>query len=117
VERLKEKYGKLKILMENLGPFVGNEQDKVHEVSTPLTELSGKPPKRRSSLSGFAGPQYLKSIVLGRPLDDAETALRDVRQLLLTAAQAWWASAETQCRQRSARTLKGAGNGLRPKQL
>ncbi|MBK6927240.1 MAG: hypothetical protein IPH15_06655 [Comamonadaceae bacterium] len=47
MEKLKDRYGKLKTLMNNLGPFVGGEQDKVHEILELFDRVTKETGKRR----------------------------------------------------------------------
>lgn len=105
VERLKEKYGKLKVLMENLGPFVGNEQDKVHEVLDVFDRIAREVSEEASLTQRLQVLNTQEYRLLLQAADDADASLSTVRQLLLTAAQAV-GSAETECRQRSEDTRK-----------
>lgn len=86
LERLKDLYGKLLTLLNNLGPFVGNEQDKVQEVLATFDRVL-KEAKDEADLSRrleeLDTEEYRQLV---QAAADAEAALAAAREKLLEAA-------------------------------
>lgn len=105
VDALKERYTKLKALLNNLAPFVGGEQDKVQEILETfdrMTKEAGEEGDLMRRLKALDTDEYR---LLVQAAQDAEAALGKVREQLLAAAQAVGA-AETACQQKSEDTKK-----------
>ena len=103
VEKLKDRYGKLKTLMNNLGPFVGGEQDKVHEILElfdRVTKETGEEADLARRLQALDTEEYR---LLVQAANDADAAVNALREQLLKAVQAVGA-AETEFRQKRADT-------------
>lgn len=105
VDALKERYAKLKVLLNNLGPFVGGEDDKVHETLEAFDRVSKEADdeadltRRLQALDTEEYRQLVKSA------EEAEAAVTVARRKLLAAAQAVGAS-ETECQQKKEETKK-----------
>lgn len=100
IDALKERYAKLKLLLNNLGPFVGGEQDKVDEileVFDRVTKEVGNEADLTRRLQALDTEEYRQLV---QTVGEAETAVAEARQQLLAAAQAVGA-AETACKQKS----------------
>ncbi|HFF2829687.1 TPA: SbcC/MukB-like Walker B domain-containing protein [Stenotrophomonas maltophilia] len=99
IEELKERYTKLKTLLNNLGPFVGGEQDKVGDileiVERVVKEIRDEADLTRR-LRALDTEEYRRLV---QALEEAEAALTEARSQLLVAAQAVGA-AETAHQQR-----------------
>lgn len=121
LERLKHLYGKLVALLNNLGPFVGNEQDKVHEVLANFDRVL-KEAKDEADLSRRLEDLDTEEYrLLVEAAATAEAALSDARQQLLGAEKAVGAAEtahqqkieETGKRREGARTQKALAEAAR----
>lgn len=105
VETLRDRYGKLKLLMNNLGPFVGAEQDKVHEILETFDRVAQEANNETELMERLQALDTTEYRQLVQVAADAEAALNVLRNQHLETVQAVGA-AETQCRQKSADTQK-----------
>lgn len=88
IEQLRQRYGKLKTLFNNLGPFVGGEQDKVQEILANfdrVTKEAGDEANLTQRLQALDTEQYRQLV---QAAQEAEKALNDKRQQQIAAAQA-----------------------------
>lgn len=86
LEKLKDLYGKLLMLLNNLGPFVGTEQDKIQEVLANFDRVlkeAGDEADLTRRLEDLNTEEY-RQLVQGAA--DAEAALAAAREKLLKAA-------------------------------
>lgn len=105
VEALKDRYAKLKVLLNNLSPFVGGEQDKVLDILEAFDRLSRETSDEADlaqRLQTLDTEEYRQLVQAAEEADAAVTALR---KLQLDKVQAVGA-AETECRQKSEDTKK-----------
>lgn len=103
VDALKGRYEKLKVLLNNLAPFAGGEQDKVQEILETfdrMTKEAGDEVDLKRRLEALDTEEYRRLV---QAASDAEAALGTVRNELLDAAQAV-GSAETACKQKNGET-------------
>lgn len=105
VEKLKDRYGKLKTLMNNLGPFVGGEQDKVHEILEAFDRTAKEASDEADLMRRLHALDTEEYRQLVQVAEEADAAVVEVRKQLLAAAQAVGA-AETACQQKSEDTKK-----------
>ncbi len=116
VEALKDRYAKLKVLLNNLSPFVGGEQDKVLDILEAFDRLS------RETNDEVALTQRLQALdteeyrQLVQAAADADAAVTALRELQLETVQAVGA-AETECRQKSEDTKKKQALALTQKEI
>lgn len=116
VEALKDRYAKLKVLLNNLSPFVGGEQDKVLDILEAFDRLS------RETNDEAALTQRLQALdteeyrQLVQAAADADAAVTALRELQLETVQAVGA-AETECRQKSEDTKKKQVLALTQKEI
>lgn len=105
IEALKETYAKLKVLLNNLGPFVGGEQDKINDILDifdRVTKEAGDEEDLARRLQALDTEEYRQLI---QAAEAAQANLAETRQQLLTAAQAVGA-AGTAYQQKSEDTKK-----------
>jgi uncharacterized protein YPO0396 len=105
IDALKERYAKLKVLLNNLGPFVGGEQDKVHEILEIFDRVvkdAGDEAVLTRRLQALDTEEYRQLVQVA---EAAEAGVVEVRTQLLRAAQAVGA-AETACQQKSEDTKR-----------
>ncbi len=105
IDALKERYAKLKVLLNNLGPFVGGEQDKVHEILEIFDRVAKDADDEAAltrRLQALDTEEYRQLVQVA---EVAEAAVVEVRKLLLAAAQGVGA-AETACQQKIEDTKK-----------
>lgn len=105
VETLKDRYAKLKVLLNNLSPFVGGEQDKVLdilEVFDRITREASDEVDLTQRLQALNTEEYRQLVQVAEEADAAVTALR---KLQLDTVQAVGA-AEAECLQKSEDTKK-----------
>lgn len=103
VERLQERYGKLKLLLNNLGPFVGGEQDKVQEILETFDRIARDAADEADltqRLQALDTEEYRRLV---RTATEAEAALAEMRKQLLATVQAV-GSAQTACQTKSEAT-------------
>lgn len=121
VEKLKDRYGKLKTLMNNLGPFVGGEQDKVHEILEIFDRVAKETTEETDLARRLQALDTEEYRLLVQAAKDADAVVNALREQLLKAVQAVGA-AETECRQKRddtekrqtwAVTQKGIAEGAR----
>lgn len=105
IDGLTKTYTKLKELLNNLGPFVGGEQDKVHEVLEIFDRMTKEVADEEDLTQRLQALDTEEYRQLVQVADAAEATLGDVRKQLLAAAQAVGA-AETACQQKSEDTKK-----------
>jgi uncharacterized protein YPO0396 len=102
---LKDRYGTLKTLMNNLGPFVGGEQDKARELLETfdrVTKEAGEEAELKRRLQALDTDEYR---LLVQAAEKADAAVGTLRNQHLKAVQAVGA-AETECRQKAEDTKK-----------
>ncbi|MBB4756850.1 hypothetical protein XarjCFBP7653_08050 [Xanthomonas arboricola] len=105
VDELKDQYGKLKQLLNNLSPFVGGEQDKVQDILEAFDRISKEARDEADltrRLQALDTEEYRQLVQAAKEADAAVNALREQQ---LKAAQAVGA-AETECRQKNEDTKK-----------
>jgi len=105
VDELKDQYGKLKQLLNNLSPFVGGEQDKVQDILDAFDRISNEARDEADltrRLQALDTEEYRQLVQAAKEADAAVNALRKQQ---LKAAQAVGA-AETECRQKNEDTKK-----------
>ncbi|MGX6566037.1 SbcC/MukB-like Walker B domain-containing protein [Cupriavidus necator] len=105
VDALKDRYDKLKLLLNNLGPFVGGEQDKVHEILEAFDRVAkeaGDEADLARRLQALDTEEYRQLVQV---TEAAEATVVEMRKQLLAAAQAVGA-AETASQQKSEDTQK-----------
>lgn len=105
LDNLKDRYGKLKTLMNNLGPFVGGEQDKVRELLESFDRVAreaGDEAELKRRLQALDTEEYR---LLVQAAETADAAMVTLRNQQLEAVQAVGA-AETECRQKAEDTKK-----------
>ncbi|PZQ10813.1 SbcC/MukB-like Walker B domain-containing protein [Pseudoxanthomonas winnipegensis] len=105
VEALRDRYAKLKVLLNNLGPFVGGEQDKVQEILEIFDRLTKDAKEEAALIRRLQALDTEEYRQLVQVAEAAEAAVVEVRKQLLAAAQAVGA-AETACHQKSEDTKK-----------
>jgi len=105
VEALKDRYAKLQVLLNNLGPFVGGEQDKVHEILEAFDRVTKEADNEADLTRRLQALDTEEYRQLVKAAEDADAAVGTVRQQLLAAVQAVGA-AETSCQQKSEETKK-----------
>lgn len=105
IDALKERYAKLKVLLNNLGPFVGGEQDKVHEILEIFDRVVKDADNEAALTRRLQALDTEEYRLLVQVAEAAEAAVVEVRKQLLVAAQAVGA-AETACQQKSEDTKK-----------
>lgn len=105
VEALKEKYAKLKVLLNNLGPFVGGEQDKVQDILEAFDRISKETSDEEDLTQRLQALDTEEYRQLVRAAEEAEVAVIASRKQQLNAVQAVGA-AETECRQKSEDTKR-----------
>ncbi|WP_175779630.1 SbcC/MukB-like Walker B domain-containing protein [Burkholderia anthina] len=99
IDDLKERYAKLKQLLNNLGPFVGGEQEKIHEVLEIFDRVIKEAADEEDltqRLQALDTDEYRHLVHVAQA---AEATLGNVRKQLLAAAEAVGA-AETACQQK-----------------
>jgi len=105
VEALKDKYAKLKVLLNNLGPFVGGEQDKVQEVLDTFDRISKEANDEvelTRRLQALDTEEYRQLV---QAVEKANAAVIALRKQQLDAVEAVGA-AVTECRQKNEDTKK-----------
>lgn len=105
VERLQDRYAKLKLLLNTLGPFVGGEQDKVQEILASFDRVAkeaGDEAELTRRLQALDTEEYRQLVMAAK---EAEVAVAAMREQLLAAVQAVGA-AQTACQQKSEETKK-----------
>ncbi len=105
VDVLKDRYAKLKLLLNNLGPFVGGEQDKVYDILgifDQVTKEAGDEADLTRRLQALDTEEYRQLVQMAM---EAEAAVIKMREQLLVAAQAVGA-AETARQQKNEDTKK-----------
>lgn len=116
IDALKGRYAKLKALLNNLGPFVGEEQDKVQEI----LEIFDREAKEASDeadltrrLQALDTEEYRQLVQVA---EAAEAAVVEVRKQLITAAEAI-GRAEKTCQQKNEETRKAQDRALTQKEI
>ncbi|WP_266171218.1 SbcC/MukB-like Walker B domain-containing protein [Dyella subtropica] len=105
IDELKDRYAKLKVLLNNLGPFVGGEQDKVRdilEIVDRVTKETRDEVDLTRRLQALDTEEYR---LLVQTVQEAEATVAEARKQLLIAARAVGA-AETAHLQKSEDTQK-----------
>jgi chromosome segregation protein len=105
VDKLKDRYAKLKTLMNSLGPFVGGEQDKILDILENfdrITKEASEEVSLRQRLQALDTEEYR---MLVQAVEDADASLAGLREQHSAAVQAVGA-AEVECRQKSEDTKK-----------
>lgn len=105
LDDLKDRYGRLKTLMNNLGPFVGGEQDKVRElleIFDRVTKEAGNEAELTRRLQALDTEEYR---LLVQAAETADAAVGTLRNQHLETVEAVGA-AETECRQKAEDTKK-----------
>jgi chromosome segregation protein len=116
VEVLKDRYAKLKALLNNLGPFVGGEQEKVREVLEIFDRAAkeaGDEAELTRRLQALDTEEYRQLV---RAAEDVETSLAKMREQLLAMAQAVGA-VETACQQKSEETKRRRSWAINQKEI
>lgn len=105
VETLKDRYAKLKALLNNLSPFVGGEQDKVLDILEAFDRLSREASDEvdlTQRLQALNTEEYRHLVQVAEEADAAVTALRELQLGTVQAVGA----AEAECLQKSEDTKK-----------
>lgn len=105
LDGLKGRFGKLKTLMNNLGPFVGGEQDKVHEILENFDRVTKEASDEADLTRRLQALDTEEYRLLVHAVEEADAAVAALRRQQLEAVQAVGA-AETECRQKSVETKK-----------
>lgn len=105
VDALKDRYAKLKVLLNNLGPFVGEEQDKVHEILEVFDRVRKEADDDADLTQRLQALDTEEYRLLVKAAEEAKAAVTLLRQQLLTAVQAVGA-ADTACQQKSEESKK-----------
>lgn len=116
VEALKDRYAKLKVLLNNLSPFVGGEQDKVLDILEAFDRLSRETNDEAAltqRLQALDTEEYRQLVQATAEADAAVTALRELQLETVQAVGA----AETECRQKSEDTKKKQALALTQKEI
>ena len=116
VETLKDRYAKLKVLLNNLSPFVGGEQDKVLDILEAFDRLSRETNDEAAltqRLQALDTEEYRQLVQAAAEADAAVTALRELQLETVQAVGA----AETECRQKSEDTKKKQALALTQKEI
>lgn len=116
VEALKDRYAKLKVLLNNLSPFVGGEQDKVLDILEAFDRLSRETNDEAAltqRLQALDTEEYRQLVQAAAEADAAVTALRELQLETVQAVGA----AETECRQKSEDTKKKQALALTQKEI
>lgn len=116
VDALKDRYAKLKVLLNNLSPFVGGEQDKVLDILEAFDRLSRETNDEAAlaqRLQALDTEEYRQLVQAAAEADAAVTALRELHLETVQAVGA----AETECRQKSEDTKKKQALALTQKEI
>ncbi|MEE5091274.1 SbcC/MukB-like Walker B domain-containing protein [Xanthomonas euvesicatoria] len=105
IDALKDRYAKLKVLLNNLGPFVGGEQDKVHEILEIFDQVAKEAGDEADLTRRLQALDTQEYRLLVQAAVEAETAVAAAREQLIAAATAVGA-AEKAREQRSEDTKK-----------
>jgi chromosome segregation protein len=100
IDSLKDRYDKLKLLLNNLGPFVGSEQDKVHEILETFDRVAHEASNEANLMRRLQALDTEEYRQLVQVAEAAEATVVEMRELLIAAAQAVGA-AEKACQQKS----------------
>ncbi|RXV65390.1 hypothetical protein D1006_35515 [Burkholderia stabilis] len=111
VEALKDRYDKLKMLLNNLSPFVGAEQDKVHEILEVFDQISKEVSEETDLTRRLEALDTEEYRQLVQAAEEASTAVIALRKQHLDTVQAVGA-AETECRQKNEDTTKKKADAI-----
>ncbi|WP_150428725.1 SbcC/MukB-like Walker B domain-containing protein [Dechloromonas sp. CZR5] len=116
VETLKDRYAKLKVLLNDLSPFVGGEQDKVLDILEAFDRLSREASNEvdlTQRLQALNTEEYRQLVQVA---EEADAAVIELRKQHLDTVQAVGA-AETEYRQKTEDTKKKQALALTQKEI
>ena len=105
IDALKDRYAKLKLLLNNLSPFVGEEQDKVQDILEAFDRISKEARDEADLTRRLQALDTEEYRQLVKEAEDADAAVTALRKQQLDAVQAVGA-AQTECRQKNEDTEK-----------
>jgi len=105
VDALKDRYAKLKLLLNNLSPFLGGEQDKVQDILEAFDRISKETRDEADLTRRLQALDTEEYRQLVQAVEEADATVIALRKQQLDTVQAVGA-AETECRQKNEDTKK-----------